>query len=223
MQLITLSPAGIHGFYVAGIVTFIKERYNVENCIFSGASAGAYNALLMTYRGNPKNILEKIEPLLSHTTSLNLKNIQQVLRTLLLDNFQTEDFDLDKLYIGVSKTWMLQKHVFHKIQTLREALDCCIASSHIPYITGGLINRCLIDNKASVCFDGGFLSNPYIDSHPYLDSIQPILHFTPSLWKPTSCITMFTKKEKHEIMKMLQEGYNDSEKHKTSLDALFSP
>jgi hypothetical protein len=50
-KLITISPGGFKGFYLLGILTYIKENYNVDNLIYSGASAGAWNSLFMSYKG----------------------------------------------------------------------------------------------------------------------------------------------------------------------------
>ena len=36
-KLIISTPGGLHGFYLMGITSFIKERYDLSDCIFSGA------------------------------------------------------------------------------------------------------------------------------------------------------------------------------------------
>jgi len=47
-KLITISPGGYKGVYMYGICSYIKENYNLSDYIFSGASAGAWNSLMMT-------------------------------------------------------------------------------------------------------------------------------------------------------------------------------
>jgi predicted acylesterase/phospholipase RssA len=49
-KIISISPGGYKGFYVLGICQYIKEHYNLDNYIFSGASAGSWNALAMCFK-----------------------------------------------------------------------------------------------------------------------------------------------------------------------------
>jgi len=51
-KIIAISPGGYHGFYMMGISNYIKENYDLSNYLFTGASAGAWNALFMTYKGD---------------------------------------------------------------------------------------------------------------------------------------------------------------------------
>ena len=44
-ELITLSPAGLKGFYTFGVSVYIKENYDLDNYFFSG-TAGAWNVYL---------------------------------------------------------------------------------------------------------------------------------------------------------------------------------
>ena len=66
-KLISISPGGLKGFYELGILSFIKENYDMENYIFSGASAGSWCSLLMVMKKKynlieclAKDILEMI-------------------------------------------------------------------------------------------------------------------------------------------------------------------
>jgi hypothetical protein len=54
---------------------------------------------------------------------------------------------------------------------LEDAINCCIASSHIPILTGGLTNK----YHNMFAFDGGFSSYPYVNR-------TRILHISPSMW-----------------------------------------
>ena len=40
-KLIISTPAGLHGFYLFGVSTYIKEHYNLTNYIYSVASSGS--------------------------------------------------------------------------------------------------------------------------------------------------------------------------------------
>ena len=50
-KLIILTPAGMYGFYVLGVASYLKQHYDLSDYIFSGASAGAWNSLFLTYNG----------------------------------------------------------------------------------------------------------------------------------------------------------------------------
>lgn len=68
-----------------------------------------------------------------------------------LDNFQFKTF------------------TYTDFENLEDAIDCIIASSNIPFITGKLIY--IYRNK--LCFDGGFKPNPFIYNQNPNISIYP--------------------------------------------------
>ena len=162
-KIITLSPGGFRGFYVLGLCKYIKENYNLSDCIFSGASAGAWNGLFMTYKGNDDEFVEN----LLNIDFYNAKSIQKIeylLKDNILTNYSEADFDLHRLIIGVSvldKFICLRKELYCEFQQLEDVIDCCIASSHIPFLTGGLFRK--YRNKYS--FDGGFKKYPFLTLH----------------------------------------------------------
>jgi hypothetical protein len=218
-KLITISPAGYKGFYVSGIIAYIKENYDLTDFIFSGSSAGSYNALLMTYKRNPREIIDTL--LKTSINHLSLKNVQIKMKEIILAYYTTDDFELNKLNIGVSKLHkiFLKKYIYSNIQTLEQALDLCKSSSHIPYVTGDLLNYCSDEDK--LCFDGGFLDNPYVEN------MTPILHITPSMWKNSKKykfydITQYTSLfSKENFIQMYENGYLDTKKNKEKLDKIF--
>ena len=53
-KLIIITPGGLKGFYVLGICSYIKENYNISDYVFSGASAGSWNSLFLSYKHDPK-------------------------------------------------------------------------------------------------------------------------------------------------------------------------
>ena len=138
----TISPGGLKGFYLLGILSFIKETYDTDNLIYSGASAGSWNSLFMCYKGDPKEMVFHLFDgmVLDNKSILEL---QYLMKYKLLAKYKTEDFDLKKLFIGVSslKGFSLYSHIFTEFHSLEDAVNCCMASSHIPLITGGLSNR----------------------------------------------------------------------------------
>ena len=100
-KLITISPGGYKGFYLLGILTYIKEKYETENLIYSGASAGSWNGLFMCYKGNPLSFVYNL-------LDYNIKNTQSIteleyfMKYKLLTSYKTDDFDLRRLFIGVT-------------------------------------------------------------------------------------------------------------------------
>lgn len=173
-DLITLSPAGLKGFYTLGVSVYIKENYDLDNYFFSGASAGAWNALYLSYKNDPWDFPK----LLSDVNFDNITSVYKMeikLKELLLSSFKTEDFHLDRLFIGVTsfEKFKFINKIYTNFESLEDAIECCIASSHIPFLTGGLIRK----YRKKISFDGGFSSYPYY----FLD--KPVIHINPDMWK----------------------------------------
>ena len=223
-QIISISPGGYKGFYIMGICKFIKQNYKLDNCVFSGASAGAWNALLLCSKHN----IQDIENQLLDFSIINAKSIyemENLIKTRLLEVYKTHDFELDKLFIGVTTfvNHMPNTTIYYGFNDLEEAIDCCIASSHIPFITGGAIHR----YRNLISFDGGFCKQPYVNIS------NPVLHITPNIWKrykkmslenphfKISDYTTLFSKDKYILSDMISDGYEDSQRNKDTLDFIF--
>jgi hypothetical protein len=59
-KIISISPGGMKGFYLFGISSYIKKNYKLDNYVFSGASAGAWNSLFMCFKKNPSELIHII-------------------------------------------------------------------------------------------------------------------------------------------------------------------
>lgn len=174
-KYITIMPGGIRGFYMLGICKYLQEQHELSNYHFLGASAGAWGSLICCYNNNIDDIISdyfESDYLKVNITSPN--DLQYSFRAYLLDNYNTDDFDLKRLNIGlcILEHMSLETKIINHFNSLERAIDCCIVSSHIPYITSkGFIRR--FDNK--IAFDGGlssdfpprYIANYYIIS-PYL-------------------------------------------------------
>ena len=236
-RLISISPGGFKGFYVLGICKYIKQHYNLENYIFSGASAGAWNSLFLCYKGDIETIQAKILDV-ELQNSKSIQDMEKLIKTRVLENYVTEDFDLRRLFIGVTtiepsdeKTRFSVRRGIHTNTTIftgfhevEDALNCCIASSHIPLITGGFTN--VYQNFLS--YDGGF------SNHPYLNITEPVLHISPNMWKKSalpkssdgaglslSDYTTLFSKDKFHFHKLVEDGYADAQRNKKVLDSIF--
>ena len=232
-KLITVSPGGFKGFYILGILTYLKETYDLSNYIFSGASAGSWNSLFMCYKGDP---LEFVYNLLDENIlkTKNINELQYFLKYKLLTTCDEEDFDLRKLFIGVTtiKNFSILTNIISDFENIEDAINCCMASSFIPLITGGLSNK----YHNMFTFDGGF------STYPYLNKETPILHISPSMWdnfkaksklKKANSIkgsirtirqfSEFFSVSKNNLLELFDNGYHDAKIHKEYLDNVFTP
>ena len=217
-KLITISPGGYKGFYTHGICLYIKEKYDLENYLFSGASAGSWNALFMTCKKDitlsSKYIVESITK-----SNRNIFETQKSIKDMILNLYSTEDFALEKLFIGVTALhqFKIKTFIYSKFCHLEDAIDCCFASSHIPFVSGNILHK----YKNILSFDGGFSNNPYFDS------IKSDFHISPQIWTPENdivCIKNITSlfdPTKYDCNKLLLDGYNDAQQHSPFLDTLF--
>jgi len=227
-KLITISPGGYKGFYLLGILTYIKENYNTENFIFSGASAGAWNTLFMSYKGDTmKLVYNFLDENIRRAKSI--PELQYFLKYKLLSTYKTEDFDLTKVFIGVTtfNNFKLNTNIYTDFNDLEDAICCCMASSHIPLITGGLTN--IYKNMFSL--DGGFSYYPYLDK-------EKLIHISLSMWDEfkginnnlnffkTKLLTIqnlseFFSFSKNNLLELFDNGYEDAKTHKEYLDCIF--
>tara|TARA_E500000178_G_scaffold354643_1_gene424361 strand:+ start:1059 stop:1775 length:717 start_codon:yes stop_codon:yes gene_type:complete len=229
-KLIITTPGGLFGFYFMGVSSFIKEHYDLSDYVFSGASAGAWNSLFLSLKENDKLFVDEI-------LKTDIKNIKSILKlekkmkSFILDNYDESMFDIDKLYLGVTvlDKSELKLCVYNDFVSLEDAVDCCIASSHIPFVTGGPFN--IYRNKFS--FDGGFYS------YPYLNVSTPSLIIERDLWDKQnkteatnarvavincSFDSFFNlNKLNFTLSELYERGYNDSMKNKNYLNNIFTP
>jgi hypothetical protein len=227
-KLITISPGGFKGFYLLGILTYIKENYNTDNLIFSGASAGAWNSLFMSYKGDTmKFVYNFLDENIRRAKSIT--ELQYFIKYKLLSSYKTADFDLTKVFIGVTtfNKFKLKTNIYTDFNDLEDAICCCMASSHIPLITGGITN--IYKNMFSL--DGGFSDYPYLNE-------EKLLHISLSMWdelKGMNCGKNFIKRKlltiqnfseffsfsKNNLLELFDNGYEDAKTHRVYLDDIF--
>ena len=234
-KLISISPGGIKGFYLMGVLNYIKQNYDLSEYIFSGASAGAWNSLFMCFNKNPNDFVFKmLTSDLKKTKSIN--ELEYLIKYKILKSFSEDDFNLERLFIGVTtiQNNHFQTSIFSDFDNLEDAINCCIASSHIPLITGGLSNR----YHDMYTFDGGF------STYPYLNLTKSVLHVNPNMWEEHNMLqnnisknNKFKKKLKTffafkdflfinknvNFIELYDNGYADAKKNKKMLDDVFLP
>ena len=217
-KIISISPGGFKGVYMLGICMYIKDHFDLNPFIFSGASAGAWNSLVLTCKKDIKNFKNEIVDY-SIKNSKTIIELENLMKKRIMEFYTTDDFDLQRLFIGVTafNGMYPETNIYSGFNNLEDAIDCCIASSHIPLITGGIINR--YHNKFT--FDGGF------SRYPYLNISKNVLHITPSMWEQkkekksalgdiNEFTTLFSK-NKYDFIELYNRGYNDA---KTNHDFL---
>lgn len=209
-QIISISPGGWQGFYMFGVTKYIKDNYNLRNFIFTGASAGSWNSLFLSYKHDNNDFYRIVSQNLSPTK--NIADVETNLKNIFLTHFTDTDFDLKKIFLSVTsmQPYMIQTHVYYNFHNLEDALDCCIASSHIPFITS---NRFLNRYDGRITFDGGLSLHPYLDIHP------PVLHITPQIWNKTD---FRFEKQENRIIQFAEQGYVDTINNRHLLDPIFS-
>ena len=248
-KIISISPGGLGGFYMLGITTYIKENYDISGYQILGASAGAWNSIPMSYK---RPINELITDIMSNycydmeyydeyekkdecdvnedCSIASIYELQCNMKSLIVSHYDEEDFDLDK--VNIATTLFTRKGfkqtILCDISTLEQLTDCCFASSHIPFITGGGILK--YDDK--IFFDGGLIRFPPedLDLHFKINTSMWDFKFSdyfkmPSLRLHNDKTTDKTRdKEKEDVMSfenLLMKGYEDSHKNKRILDRYF--
>lgn len=221
-KIISISPGGFKGFYQFGVCKFIKENYDLEDYVFSGASAGSWNSLALCYKGD----ISDIQKVLLHSDIQKvktIKNLKDVVKINILKHFRSDEFDLHKLYVGTTaiENYQSKTIIYGGFDNLEDAVNCCIASSHIPLITGGIHNV----YRNVLHYDGGF------SKHPYLNDEDIVIHITPTIWKGgdsknnafrfSDYTTLFSR-HNYSFGEMIEEGYNDSKQYKSCLDNIFN-
>ena len=219
-KLIVSTPAGLHGFYLMGISSYIKEHYNLTDYIFSGASAGSWNSLFLAFQGNNTEFIQRIlDPQIYNVSTI--LQIEKNIKNSILTHYNSSDFDLSRINIGVSTLtfpFRVKLRIYNEFDTLEDSLNACIASSHIPFITGGLVHI----YRKRLTFDGGLFS------YPYVKYIRPSLFIMPSLWNSSltnsNCSLrnfMNSHSTKVNVSELFEAGYNDSLQNKAYLDEIF--
>lgn len=211
-KIIYITPGGLYGFYDTAICKIIKDKYNLDDYIFNGASAGSWNSLLMVYKYDHNKLIKIIFDVLEKNKIKCIKTTLQELKNIILSNTNTKDYELDKLFITVC-VWnnnKINNYVYTDFETLECAINCCIASSNIPVLTGDMIHRYM----GKISYDGGFLSK----SHVIIK--KPEFIITNSLFGKKRFFTSLFDLKKN-ISQLYNEGLTDCLDNLSYLDDIF--
>ena len=219
-KYMTITPGGVAGFYSLGVCNYIKENYDLNNYSFLGASAGAWNSMVCSYKGSTHEFVKTLFNDKSISKTATIDELQYNLKQHILDRYTINDFDVDRLHITICEVgqFFIKSKVINTFENLETLLDCCIVSSHIPYITSGNLIK-VYDNK--ITFDGGLLSFPPKDKYHHII-------ISPNMYDPDMLGNMIVNMFKRNITKdslyeLFIQGYTDASLHKEDLDDIFLP
>lgn len=208
-----LKPGGLKGYYMLGISQYIKQHYDLSNWHYYGSSAGAWNALYLSCKKDKKLIDQVIE--LQQFSYNDLYDLERTIKKRITTHFVLEDFDLSKLHICVSskRKWVpaLRKNIITSFIDLDDLLECCISSSHLPYISNGNL---FYKYRSFESMDGGMFLNPHYKN------IKPDFTMKPNMWKNKK-INSMSNIDCLDVKGLIYEGYNDACTHHKELDSVF--
>ena len=172
-----------------GICKYIKNHYNLNQYKFYGASAGSWNGLYLTYKDKDDKFIENIENIMVDERPKSIYKLQLKIKDKLLENYNIDDFEIEKLYISVAQLrkpiFRIKKKIYNEFDTLDDVTNCCIASSHLPIISGKISYK----YNEHYCLDGGIFSNPFLNIEN-----ENILNIRPFMWKREKNIKIILKK-----------------------------
>ena len=212
-KLINITPGGIYGFYDAGISKVIRDNFDLDDCVFSGASAGSWNSLFMVYKhNNHEEVMDRVFDINLHKPG-SIKNLQLRLKEKILNHYTTDDFELDKLFVSVCvySHYSFENYIYTDFTSLEEAIDCCIASSNIPLLTGDFVFR----YKDKISFDGGFLSNPHVIL------LKPVFTINHGIWGKNKFFTSLFNSANTNLKHIYIEGQTDTMDNIDMLNKIF--
>lgn len=210
---IVLAPGGILGFYTLGICHYIKNNYNIENKKMIGFSAGSFNLIFMSLKD--KYNIDYLSKLfnLNIRGSDNPKKIISLLQKNMEIEVKFDDLIFDNKYIGLTTNNMTLR-TFNKFNTNKELINCCIASSFIPYVT---YDDLFYFYKGSNYFDGGIM---YHFLKKTLNQECLIISYKMfNRW--TNCNFDILNKKDISIYELYNLGYHDAIKNKKYLDSFL--
>jgi hypothetical protein len=209
-KTITIQPGGLKGFYVMGICKYIKENYCLEHYDLYGSSAGSWNALYLSLPLDDSYYFDKIIKIKPEHFS-NLYELENCLKDIITNDKKMQEIDNhiaslnQKCNICISeyncyKFKKLIKSDFHDYEDL---LQCCIASSHLPFLSNGDFFYTYQTIKA---IDGGLFQNNY-PNH-----IEPDLLISHKMFRNKE-INKYSTRQNLNIEKLIYEGYKDAMGH----------
>jgi hypothetical protein len=210
-KLMVITPGGLYGYYMLGVTRYIKKNYDLNEYVFSGSSAGAWCALFLCLK-DKKHVtmllFQLVQSMQEEMGSRTMYDFLFAMKQKVLELTTTADYHLDRLHIGVLnyENYELKTTIYCDFVSLEDAVNCCISSSNIPFLTGEFSHT----YQGSMALDGVFAK------YPYLNVIEPSLVIYPDIWKTPHRKQLgnsLLSKDKVNLWELFLDGYNDTIVH----------
>ena len=88
----------------------------------------------MFIKNHYSNGLQKIKKII---------DIEKNIKSNIVTKYNESHFHLDRLFVGVTtlNRFQVYTHIYSGFDGLDDAIECCIASSHIPFINGPIVHK----------------------------------------------------------------------------------
>lgn len=168
---IVFPGGGIFFYYQAGLVTYLRERYDLSTCTFSGASAGALTATLTAANVDFYEATDLALKLAEEAGVWDRKGglqgiwgpmIEEWLDSLLPSSIEPLQ---DRVTLLVTPVPSFGKTKVSKFTDKKDLIKCNMASVHLPWFLDGKLTS---DFRDQPHIDGSFLSKE-IDYIPDYD------------------------------------------------------
>jgi hypothetical protein len=207
-KLIIMTPGGFYGYYMLGITRYIKTHYNLDDYVFSGSSAGSWCSLFLCLKDKKKItmlLFQLIQGMQEIMMTVTMYEFLFIMKKKVLELTNDSDYDFERLHIGVLnyENYELKTTIYCNFTSLEDAVNACISSSNIPFLTGEFSHT----YQGSIALDG------YFAKYPYLNVFEPSIVIHPNIWKTPHIKQIgnsLLSKEKIKLMDLFLDGYNDT-------------
>jgi hypothetical protein len=184
-----------------GVCKYIKENYPTEKYQIYGSSAGSWDALYLSIPLNNEILFDNLS-FISKFKYSTLYELETILKNLLLSNIEHTEYKCTNINICLTslKIFDKKKIIINKFNNVEDIVECCMASSHLPFISNGDFFY-VFNHKKYI--DGGVFSNNYPKE------VNPDLIIYPKMFKNKN-IRQFSKLTTLNIEKLIYEGYKDA-------------
>lgn len=159
---IVISGGGLKGYFMAGCTSVLCDelsKHNISIARIAGASAGAWAGMFMLCGYKTHDWIETYHACKERPT-LTIHETYDEILDWVLEGLPENAYQIcsGKLFISITffKGWSVENQTISEFHSNRDLIDCCLASSTIPYLTEPKGFRTLRGH--TVC-DGGFTNN----------------------------------------------------------------
>lgn len=196
---IVIAPCGIRGTYTAGICHYLKNHFILTDKKIVGFSSGSINNLFINLHNEKNN--EFLKSLMKNKLNNDIKGYLKKTIQSIHSEFTEKDFNLNGINIGVCHSDGL--HIYNNFLNLKDALDCCMSSSFIPFIT---YKDLLYFYKYKLSLDGGLFYRSYIKNNHSLI----INHYMFNRYNVPHMHISGIRTKNVNVYQMYINGYNDA-------------